>query len=29
VVNQDTYGRLTSEKALQILERYRENAEDN
>lgn len=29
VVNEDTYGRLTLEKALQILERYRENAEDN
>lgn len=29
VVNQDTYGRLTAEKSLQIVERHRRNAEDN
>ncbi len=29
VVNEDTYGRLTPDKALRILEGYRENAEDN
>jgi len=29
VINDDTYGRLTPEMALQIVERYRGNAEDN
>jgi NADH-quinone oxidoreductase subunit E len=28
VVNQDTYGRLTPEKAIKIVEGYRENAQD-
>ena len=29
VVNQDTYGRLTPDKAVKIVERYRENGNDN
>ena len=28
VVNQDTYGRLTPDKALKIVERYRQNGDD-
>jgi NADH-quinone oxidoreductase subunit E len=29
VVNQDTYGRLTPDKAIKIVERYRENGNDS
>ena len=29
VVNQDTYGRLTPDKALKIVERYRQNGDDH